>query len=124
MGRAPAGAIAASSRSTAATGAAAPSSAQLSPPNAIRLVPTAAWAKTTIRPSPSPLVASAQKTIALPATITTRLVITERSRILVARYCSSCSVDRLAVNRSMTQPASPNRRSSLAAGGSTARRYA
>src|SRR6266545_1340884 len=41
-GRAPAGAMAESSRRTAATGAAAPSSAQLSPPNAIMLVPTAA----------------------------------------------------------------------------------
>ena len=40
-GSAPAGAIAGSSRSTAATGAAAPSSAQLSPPNAIIDTPTA-----------------------------------------------------------------------------------
>ena len=39
---APAGAIAGSSRSTAATGAAAPSSAQFSPPNAISDVPTRA----------------------------------------------------------------------------------
>ena len=44
---APAGAIAGSRRSTAATGAAAPSSAQLSPPNAIIDVPTALCANTT-----------------------------------------------------------------------------
>ena len=46
---APAGAIAGSRRSTAATGAAAPSSAQLSPPNAIIDAPTALCAKTTSR---------------------------------------------------------------------------
>ncbi len=38
-------------RSTAATGAAAPSRAQLSPPNAIIDVPSAAWAKVTVAPS-------------------------------------------------------------------------
>src|SRR5262245_34194568 len=65
---APAGAIADASRSTAATGAAAPSSAQLRPPNAIMLVPTAAWAKTTTGPIPIPAApadASAQNTTAL-----------------------------------------------------------
>ena len=50
-GSAPAGAIAGSRRSTAATGAAAPSSAQLSPPNAIIETPTALCAKTTSSPS-------------------------------------------------------------------------
>ena len=46
----PAPAMAGSRRSTAATGAAAPSSAQLRPPNAIALAPTATCAKTTTRP--------------------------------------------------------------------------
>ena len=52
-GNAPFGAIAGSSRSTAATGADAPSSAQLRPPNAIIDVPTASWAKTAISASVS-----------------------------------------------------------------------
>ena len=45
-----------------------------------------------------------------------------RSRSRVASYCSSNSVRRRSANRSTTQPASPNSRSSLAAGGSVASR--
>ena len=61
-------AMAGSRRSTAATGAAAPSSAQLSPPKAIALAPTAACAKTTSRPE----VEAARRPRRRPATRTRR----------------------------------------------------
>ena len=68
----PAASMAGVTRSDAATGAAAPSSAQLSPPKAIALAPTATWANTTTWSRPSrPLAAasaSAQKTTRLAAT--------------------------------------------------------
>ena len=47
----------------------------------------------------------------------------QRWRSRVARRCMSCRCSRRAPNRSSTQPARPNSRSSLAAGGSTASRY-
>src|SRR5918995_232441 len=66
---APAASMAGVTRSDAATGAAAPSRAQLSPPKAIMLVPTATWANTTTRSSssrpPAAASASAQKTTRL-----------------------------------------------------------
>ena len=60
----------------------------------------------------------------LAATTRTRLQMTGRSRSRVARYCSSCSLRRRSMKRSIVQPTRPKSRSSLAAGGSTARRYA
>ena len=123
---APAAAMAGATRSDAATGAAAPSRAQLRPPKAIMLVPTATWAYTTTWSRPSRPVAaasaSAQKTTRLAPTTRAMLQATGRSRSRVARYWSSCSRRRWAVKRSIVQPARPNRRSSLAAGGSTASR--
>ena len=118
-GSAPAGAIAGSRRSTAATGAAAPSSAQFRPPNAIIDVPTALCAKTTTRAESrarrrrrrSP---SDQKTTTLAPTTSSRLQSTGCSRSRVASYCSSCRRVRRATKRSIVQPARPNSRSSLA----------
>ena len=125
---APAGPIAGFSLSTAATGAADPSSAQLRPPNAIIDVPIAAWAKTTTAPSwrwpASTAEASDQSTMTLATATMARLDKTDCSRIFVASYCSSCRRVRRATKRSIVQPTSPNIRSSLAAGGSTASRYA
>ena len=47
---------------------------------------------------------------------------TDRSRILVASYCSWCRRRRLVMKRSSTQSGRPKIRSSFAAGGSTASR--
>jgi hypothetical protein len=91
----PVASMAGVTRSDAATGAAAPSSAQLSPPKAIALAPTATWANTTTRSRLSwPLAAasaSAQKTTRLAATTRVTLQTRGRSRSRVARYWSSCS---------------------------------
>ena len=123
---APAGRIAGSRRSTAATGAAAPSSAQLNPPNAIIETPMALCTYTTasprlMRPAVAAL-ASIQKHQTFAEITRSMLQITGRSRRRVAAYCSSCRRVRRAMKRSMVQPARPKRRSSLLAGGSTARR--
>ena len=124
----PAWLIAAFSRATAATGAAAPSSAQFSPPNAIMDAPATADAYATSAPSESRWSSaadpSAQSTRPLAASTSARLVSTERSRILVASYCSRCRWRLLARKRSRTQSGSPKIRTSLAAGGSTASRKA
>ncbi len=93
MTSAPAGAMAGSRRSTAATGAAAVSSAQLSPPNAIIDVPTAHCANTTNAPSVrAPLAAAAasdQKTTMFAPMTRSMLHTTGRSRSRVAAYWSS-----------------------------------
>jgi hypothetical protein len=68
--------------------------------------------------------ASAQNTKTFADTTSSRLQITGRSRRRVAAYCSSCRRVRRAMKRSIVQPERPNNRSSLLAGGSTARRYA
>src|SRR5205085_2384619 len=89
---APAGAIAASSRRTAATGAAAPSIAQEKPPKASNDTPTAACAKTTtaareIRPLDA-AEASDQNTTTFAASTISRLQTTGFSRSRVASYWS------------------------------------
>ena len=118
-----------SSRSTAATGAAAPSSAQFSPPNGDQadadgglgehhqLVQGQAARRSRRPPARRRRRRCATSTIA-------RHSSTGRSRSRVAAYCSSNSLRRRATNRSTVQPARPNSRSSLAGGGSTASRYA
>ena len=122
----PFAAIAASSRMTAATGAAAPSSAHENPPNAINDTPIAAWAKTTSSASERrPLPAAAaidQNTATLALSTISRLHTIGCSRSRVASYCSRCSRVRRSTNRAIVQPARPNNRSSLAGPGSTARR--
>ena len=80
--------IAGSRRSTAATGAAAPSSAQLRPPKAMALTPTATCAKTTTRPRsrrpPAAAEASDQNTATLAARTSSRLQASGLSRRRVA----------------------------------------
>ena len=66
--------------------------------------------------------ASSQNTSTFAETTRSMLQITGRSRNRVAAYCSSCKRVRLATKRSIVQPARPNSRSSLLAGGSTASR--
>ena len=123
---APADAIAPSSRSTAATGAAAPSSAQLKPPKASSDTPTPAWVKTTTSLSEiRPLVtadASDQKTSTFAASTINRLQTIGFSRSRVASYCSWCRRVRRSTKRAIVQPTRPKSRSSLAGPGSTARR--
>ena len=85
--------MASSSRSTAATGAAAPSSAQLSPPKAMALVKNAVCRKTlaaarSIRPSATAS-AMAQNTTRLAPRTMARQPATDRSRSRVACHCSS-----------------------------------
>ena len=84
--------MAGSRRNTAATGAAAPSMAQFSPPNAMSEVPTAHCAKMTSLPrSRLPLataLANDQKTITLAPVTSSRLQISGRSRRRVAWYWS------------------------------------
>ena len=125
---APISAIDASSRNAAPTGCDAPSSAQLRPPNAIELVPTAAVANTTrrarLRLPEAAASASAQNTTPLAARTNASDHTTDRSRNRVARHCSSNNRRRRIANFSTVQSERPNRRSSFAAGGSTARRYA
>ena len=112
----------AGSRSTALAGAAAPSKAQDNPPNAIMLVPTAALTKVTACPGtggrPAASLAIAQNTTMLAESTSSRLHNTGRSRKRVACHCRSSSRRRRDVNRSTVHAARPNRRSSLAAGGS------
>ena len=118
-----------SSRFSATTGAAAPSSAQLQPPNAIIDVPTSAVRNTIVRSRRDAAVgggvgdrphdehvrgeheheAQRERALAQPRRLATA----------ARRGCGAGSV-----NRSMTQSASPNSRTSLAAGASTASRYA
>jgi hypothetical protein len=128
IGSAPASAMRGSSRASATTGAAEPSSAQLHPPNAIIDVPTSAVRNTIVRsrvmrPSPAAS-ATDHATSAFAASTTTKLNASGRSRRRVDFHCSSKRLRRRVVNRSMTQSESPNSRTSLAAGASTARRYA
>ena len=66
--------------------------------------------------------ASAQNTTTLAAVTISRLHASGVSRSRVASYWSWWSRVRRATNRSIVQPTSPNSRSSLLAGGSTARR--
>jgi hypothetical protein len=92
MASAPFFAIAPSRRRTAATGADAPSRAQLRPPKAIALTPTASWAKATvlarsIPPDPA-AEASAQNTSRLAEATASRLKASGFSRIRVASYWS------------------------------------
>ena len=68
------------------------------------------------------VLASAQNTTMFAARAIRRLHRTGRSRRRVAFHCNSNKRRRRALNRSTVQLPSPNRRSSLAAGGSTARR--
>ena len=117
--RAPAGAMAGFSRSAAATGAAAPSSAQLRPPNAISDAPTAAWAKVDGPPEVDPAVGGRvgqrpEHDHVGGAPRAPGWTSTDRSRSRVASYCSWCSRVRRAMKRSIVQPARPKRRSSLA----------
>ena len=82
-----------SSRPTAATGAAAPSSAQLSPPKAIALTPIAACSATIAAARsrrPSVAWAPSDQNAATLATVTmSRHTATDRSRSRVAWYCRS-----------------------------------
>ena len=123
---APLRAIGSDRRSTAAAGAAAPSNAQLRPPKAMALTPNAAVANVTIRSSANaPLNTSTAKqanTTALPIVTTARLASTGRSRRRVACQRKSCNRRRWRANRSTVQAASPNKRTSLEDGASTAKR--
>src|SRR2546428_8826818 len=87
---APAAAIAFSRRSAAATGADDPSSAQLSPPNAIIDAPSALWANTIAAPRlsvpPATAAASDQKTATLAPSTSSRLQTIGLSRSRVASY--------------------------------------
>ncbi len=126
---APSGAIAGSSRSTAATGAAAPSSAQLRPPNATRLTPSATWAKTTIGSSVQLARHGRHAERAEHGQVGDRRRSPGTARRSVPAAGSRGTAARTArcrrsMKRSTTQPASPNSRSSLAGWGSTASRYA
>jgi hypothetical protein len=92
-GSAPASAITGSSRLSAITGAAAPSSAQLQPPNAIIDVPTSAVRYTVVWPSVCvPFAAAlpiAHATSAFAAATIATLEPSLRSRNRVERHCSS-----------------------------------
>src|SRR5262245_2529123 len=87
---APVALITLSSRNTAATGAAAPSSAQLRPPNAMRAVPIAHWMNTIAASKvtmPSAVEAAIDQNTAMFATPTSkRLQMTGFSRRRVALY--------------------------------------
>ena len=106
--------------------AAAPSSAQLRPPKAMRLTPSATWAYTTSRSSgtfpEAPPKPRAPNTAAFAMITMIMHQITGFSRSRVARYCSSNSRLRRAMKRSTVQPARPKSRSSFAGCGSTASR--
>ncbi len=114
------------SRSTAPAGAAASSSAQDNPPNAIMLVEAAALTNVTNRAKlRRPAAASSaiiQKIKTFAESTTSRLHNTGRSRKRVAFHCKSSSRRRWEENRSTTQPARPKSRNSFAEGASTARR--
>ena len=115
----PAGAIAGSRRSTAATGAAAPSSAQLSPPNAIIDVPTAPARRR--RPRRGRCGRRRRRWPATRtrrrwrATTSSRLQSTGRSRSRVASYCSSCR-RRAARDEAVDRPAGEAEQPQLLAG--------
>ncbi len=118
---------AASTRARATTGAAAPSIAQFNPPNAMDDTPIAACTNTTTRAvvtreSATPS-ASSQNTTTLAASTMSRHDITDFSRNRVASYCRSYNLRRVETNRSVTQPARPKKRNSLAGDASTASRY-
>ena len=106
-----------SRRSTAATGATTPSSAQLRPPNAIIETPTALIPYTTSAPRSrwpaAAAFASEAKTATLAPITSSTLQTSGRSRRRVASYWSSCRRVRLPMNRSIVQSTRPNRRSSF-----------
>ncbi|MGD9996487.1 MAG: hypothetical protein AB7L17_00960 [Ilumatobacteraceae bacterium] len=118
---------ASSNRASAATGALAPSSAQLRPPNATDDTPIAACTNTTtlaVEMSPSAArSAMSQKTPTFAAVTMPRHAATERSRSRVASNWRSYSRRRVETKRSITQPARPKKRTSFAGDASTASRY-
>ncbi len=107
-------------RSTAATGAAAPSRAHDNPPNAIMLAPTAALAKVTTCPNASrPAAASpaiAQNTRMFAASTSSKLHKTGRSRKRVACHCKSSSRRRRDVKRSTVHVGEPEQAQLLGGG--------